>query len=246
MGHVLEKDQETMAELLLALSNRDVQALKASLLNFTDKKQFLNEQELEQDIVEFFANYSEISIEALDTDEVLRGLNSMFFDYKIKVPSNLLLLLKALIIIEGVGLELDPKYNIVKNVDPYARRLLLRKLDPKNLKTKVAKSLWDYGTFITNLPEDVSEILQKIKTGKIHVEFEHKGLQPLLDKIGIVTNRIAFTLLLSSLILGSSLIVIAKVPPFVNHVSLIGVIGFSISGLLALRLAYSIMKHGNF
>ena len=77
-----------------------------------------------------------------------------------------------MLIIEGVGLELDPKYNIVKNIDPYASRLLLRKFVPEKLKTDFIKSFLDLSRLLTELPEDMTDIFQKIKKGKLHVEFE--------------------------------------------------------------------------
>ncbi|MFT5165752.1 MAG: ubiquinone biosynthesis protein [Saprospiraceae bacterium] len=246
MGFVLEKDQERIADLLLAISHQDVQGLKKSFLEFAVGNQLVKEQELEQDIVEFFANYETISLDVIDTNEVMKGLNSLFFDYKIKIPSNLLLLIKAMLIIEGVGLELDPKYNIVKNIDPYANRLLLKKFVPEKLKESFIKSFFDFSRLFTDFPEDIAAIFKKIKKGKLHVEFEHKGLQPLLHKMEIVSNRISFTLLLSALILGSSWIITAKIPPYIYNVSLIGFVGFVLSGILAFRLLYSIIKHGNF
>ncbi len=246
MGFILEKDQEHIAELLLAISRQDVQGLKKSFLHFSAGDFFENEEELEQDIVEFFAAYENVTIESLDTDEIFRGLNSLFFDYKIKIPSNLLLLIKAMLIIEGVGLELDPKYNIVKNIDPYASKLLLRKFIPKKLKSDLLKHILDSSKLFTDLPEDISEIIRKIKRGKLHLEFEHKGLEPLTQKMETVSNRISFTLLLSALILGSSWIVAAGIPPLIFNMSVLGFAGFVLSGLLAFRLLYSIIKHGNF
>ncbi|MEL6924861.1 MAG: hypothetical protein AAFO94_12510, partial [Bacteroidota bacterium] len=188
----------------------------------------------------------DLAIEHIDTEEIISGLNSMFFDYKIKVPPNLLLLLKALIMIEGVGLELDPQYNIVKNIDPYARKLMMQRINPLRFKSDYLQSLMGLTKMAVGLPEDLSAIVSKIKAGKLHIEFEHKGLKPLLQKMEVVTNRMAFAMLLLAIILGSSWIIAARIPPFVNDISLLGVIGFSVAGLLALRLMYSIIRHGNF
>jgi ubiquinone biosynthesis protein len=52
--------------------------------------------------------------------------------------------------------------------------------------------------------------------------------------------------MLSALILGSSLVIIADVPPHIYNIPVIGFIGFVISGLLAIRLIFSILKHGDF
>lgn len=246
MGVILDSDKELMATLLLAIAEEDVEGLKKALLKFTKDEKFEDEKELEYDIIEFLSSYSEMSIDQIEGAEVMEGLNRMFFKYKIRVPSNLLLLLKALIIIEGVGLMLDPKYNIIKNIEPFVRKLLGKKYNPQKLTKSVIKALGDLTRMAVNLPEDVEQVVHKLREGKLQIEFEHKGLEPLYHKMETVSNRIAFTLLLVALIIGSSLIVIADVPPHVNHVPVLGFLGFIISGLLAVRLIISILRHGNF
>lgn len=246
MGVILDSDKELMATLLLAIAEEDVEGLKKALLKFTKEEKFEDEKELEYDIIEFLSSYSEMSIDQIEGAEVMEGLNRMFFKYKIRVPSNLLLLLKALIIIEGVGLMLDPKYNIIKNIEPFVRKLLGKKYNPQKLTKSVIKALGDFTRMAVNLPEDIEQVVHKLREGKLQIEFEHKGLEPLYHKMETVSNRIAFTLLLVALIIGSSLIVIADVPPHVNHVPVLGFMGFIISGLLAVRLIISILRHGNF
>lgn len=246
MGTILDNDKEHMATLLLAIAEQDVEGLKKALLLFTREEGFQEEKDLEYDIVEFLSAYSEMSIDQIEGAEVMEGLNRMFFKYKIRIPANLLLLLKALIIIEGVGLMLDPKYNIIKNIEPFVRRLLSQKFNPKKITQSVVKTIGDLTRMAVNLPEDVEQVIHKLREGKLQIEFEHKGLEPLYKKMETISNRIAFTLLLTALIIGSSLIVIADVPPHVNHVPVLGFVGFVIAGLLAIRLLISILRHGNF
>ena len=247
MGSVTDKDKETLAELLLALSNRDVMALKSILLKeFTTEKESINETELEYYILDFFDSYSHADIGEIDVGEAMGGLNTLFFDYKIAVPPNLLLLLKAMVIIEGLGLKIYPAYNIIENIAPYASKLLEINFSGRKLIKKMGAGLVHTTRLIEQLPEDLSEIVEKIKAGKLHVEFEHKGLNPFFDKMEIVSNRISFSLVLAALILGSAIMVIADVPPHIYNISLLGFIGFGISALLALKLLVSIIRHGNF
>ncbi|HRF38064.1 MAG TPA: hypothetical protein PK198_04690, partial [Saprospiraceae bacterium] len=177
---------------------------------------------------------------------VIEGLNAMFFAYKIKIPGNLLLLLKALVIIEGVGLSLDPHYNIIANIDPFVRKLLSHKYSPDKLTRKAISTLAGMTQMAANLPEDIENIIRKIREGKLCIEMEHKGLDDFYRKMDEVSNRMAISILLAALILGSSLLVLAEVPPFVGNIPALGFVGFVISGLLALRLVVSVWKHGKF
>lgn len=246
MGAIMDSDKELLADLLLAVSERDVDGLKQALLRFTPDGMVENEKELDYDIVEFFDIYSSMTLDQIEGAEIIEGLNSMFFAYKIKIPGNLLLLLKALVIIEGVGLTLDPHYNIIANIDPFVRRLLRQKYGPDKMAKRAAKTLADITKMATGLPEDMETIVRKIREGKLRIEFEHKGLEGLYHKMDEVSNRMAVSILLAALLLGSSLIVLAETPPYVGNIPALGFGGFVIAGLLALRLAVSILRHGKF
>jgi ubiquinone biosynthesis protein len=246
MGSVVDSDKRLLGDMLLAVHNRDVRALKKALLRFSWDESTINEKDLEYDIIEFFQNYSSIGIEDIDSNEVMAALNSLFFDYKIKVPGNLLLLLKALVIIEGVGLMLDPKYDIIENIAPYVRRLLEKKYSPKEMSRAVFKSFGDFTKLATTLPEDAQEVIKKIRKGKLHIEFEHKGLESVNDMLGVLSKRISFAIVVGSLILGSALLVISNTPPYVKGIPALGFFGFLLSGFLGLRLLISMLKHGKF
>ena len=246
MGTVVDADKQLLGDLLLAVHEQNVQGLKHALLKFSWDETKINEKDLEYDIIEFFQDYYNIGIEDIDSKEVIAALNSLFFDYKIKIPGNLLLLLKALVIIEGVGLMLDPRYDIIGNIAPFVKRLLERKYSPAKLSKAFAKSISDLTRLTTSLPADAAEIVKKIRKGKLHIEFEHRGLDNLNEALGILSKRIAFSIVLGSLILGSSLLVVANVPPYFRNIPALGFFGFIISGFLALRLLVSIMRHGKF
>ena len=246
MGQVIESDKRLLASMLLAVHERDVEGLKRALMRFSWNEARINEKELEYDIIEFFSNYSDISIDQIDGTEVLAALNSLFFDYKIKVPANMLLLLKALVIIEGVGLMLDPKYDIIENIAPFVKRLLEKKYSPKQLSKNMVKAMGDFTKFATNLPEELDILLHKIRKGKLHIEFEHKGLENLIGELEQVSKRISLTIVLASVILGSSLIVIADVPPKVYGIPMLSYIGFILAGFLGLIWIRSVLKRDEY
>jgi len=246
MGIILDKDKELLADLLLSIHTRDVEGFKKALLKFAYEETGINEKDLEYDIIEFFAEYPSTTLEEIDSNEVIAAMNSLFFEYKIKVPANLLLLLKALVIIEGVGLQLDPTYNIIENIAPFAEGLFKVKFSPTKMSQRMFKTATDWTKLSLGLPEDLKEVMDKIKRGKLHIEFEHKGLEQSNKMLEEAFNRISFTILLSAMVLASSLVVLADIPPKIYGMSGLGFAGFVLSILLAFRLAYSIIKHGKF
>jgi ubiquinone biosynthesis protein len=244
MGSIRDADIILLASLLISVYQKDVQGLKKSLMNFTRALDKEKQIDMEYEIMFMFRNYSTLSIENIDGEAVMKGLNDLFYNYKIKIPSNLLLLLKALAIIEGVGLRLDPEYDIIQNIEPYAKRLLAKKLDPKKMTKNIIQTLDEGSRLLMDFPHDMKEIINRVKEGKIHFEFEHKGLEPLYKNMDVFVNRIAYSLLVVALLVSSSIIVVADFPPKIYNIPVLGFAGFILSTLLALYLIFAIIKHG--
>jgi ubiquinone biosynthesis protein len=176
--------------------------------------------------------------------DIIEGLRKVMYDYKIKISSNFHLLMRALIIIEGVGLTLFPDYNLMEEVQPYARKIMAKRYSPKELLKRFYGSIQEMGELALDLPNDVREILHKIKQGKLHVQFEHQGLDPITTNLNDVGNRLSFAVVVAAMILGSAIVIHAKIPPLYHNIPVLGIITFILAAFFAFRLLYSISKHG--
>lgn len=243
MGIIIEKDKILLGDLMLSLARRDSKTLIKVLQEFADGG-IQNLNDLEYDIIDFFEEYPDKSLDEIEPNEVMEGLNRMFFNYKIKVPQNLLLLLKALVMIEGVGLFLDPKYNIIKNMEPYVERLIARKYEPKKLLRNVYDTYIDFAETLRALPGDVREVMQKLKQGRVHFDIDIPSIDRFNHDFNTVANRIAFAIVVAAMILGSALVIHADIPPHYHNVPVLGVAAFVLAAFFAVRLLWAISKHG--
>ena len=89
------------------------------------------------------------------------------------------------------------------------------------------------------------DLMKLINSGELSVDF-HKGLQPLGDSIDRLANRLSFAVILSSLIIGSSIILHAGIPPKWHGIPIIGLVGFLAAGVIAFFLLISMIKNEKF
>ena len=133
---------------------------------------------------------------------------------------------------------------MIAHIKPFAKNLLKKRIEPFKLARELSSSMAEFHLLLKDLPFEVREIIRQVKTGKLKVEFEHKGLEPMLAKHDQISNRIAFAIVLAALIIGSSLIVLSKIPPLWNDVPIIGIVGFVGAAIMGFWLLISILKHG--
>jgi ubiquinone biosynthesis protein len=203
----------------------------------------VNIEEFELELNDYLEAVNVISIDEVEISEVIEGLRDVLFEYKIFIPSRFHLLMRALVIIEGVGLHLDPDYQIMEEVQPYAKKLIERKYHPYTIAKKFYNSLTEVGSIAANFPTDVKAIIEKVKQGKLHIEFEHKGLDGLNQAINNLARRMAFATIVGAMIVGTALIIHSKIPPLINDIPVFGVVGFVLSAFFALALLVSLIRH---
>ena len=146
--------------------------------------------------------------------------------------------------IEGVGRGIDPTFDMISRVKPFAKKLLRDRLSARRLAKDAYLSATEFSLLARDLPSEMREIIEQIKLGEAKIEFEHKGLEPVLSKGDQVSNRIAFAIVLAALIIGSALIVMSKTPPMWRGIPLVGIVGFTGAGIMGFWLLTSILRHG--
>ena len=244
MGTLLPKYQDYLGNIILGVVNKDSKKITETLLRLTGTYNIENRDQLEYRVSELVNQYAYIPLKEIKIGEFLNKLFRMLIDFKLRLPSDFYLLSKALITIEGVGTKLDPDFDMVSHIEPFAKNLLKKRMDPAKLAKDLYSSISEFRILLKDFPFEIREIIRQIKTGKLKVEFEHKGLEPMLVKHDQISNRIAFAIVLAALIIGSSLIVLSKIPPLWQGIPIIGIVGFVGAGIMGFWLLISILRHG--
>ena len=224
----VERDASEMAEVFMAMGVVEEVDVKKLKLDFTD----------------LIERYYEIPLKKLSLDQVLTDIVDIVSKNKIRIPPDLFLLAKALITIEGIGRRLDPEFNMTAQIKPFVEKLAREKYNPKRIAKEIRRFAKGLYSFTSSLPKDLSLIFSKIKKGTLRVEFEHRGLENLISQMDKVSNRIAFSLIIAALIIGSSIIMQTNKGPLFLGFPMLGIIGFIIAAIMGLWLAVAILRSG--
>jgi ubiquinone biosynthesis protein len=244
MGVLMPKHRELFSKMIINFVNRDAKTLARTMLQFSPERHIENIEELELRLHEVIEKYSYISLKDVSIGELLEEILHITYIYKLRIPSGLYLLAKTLVILEGVCRKLDPDFNMVNKIEPFTRKLVKEYLNPLKYSKELFSALGEYSHLISDLPYELRAIMEKIKMGKYKVEFEHQGLEPMLKKNDQISNRIAYAIVLASLIVGSSVVIHSGIPPRLMDIPIIGIIGFLAAGFMGFWLLISILRHG--
>ncbi len=244
MGRVSKEKREGFLDLLAGVARRDETKATVTLLKLVAPEVPPDHDLLEQDVAEIMDRFSYRPLKELHLGSLLIQLMEVVVRHRLRVPPDLYLMAKALATIEGLGRALDPDFDAMEHAVPFIRRMQLERLDPRT----IAKDVFDSGTelfrLLREIPGEVREILKQARRGEVRVKFEHRGLEPMLSTYDRISNRVAFAIVLASLVVGSALIVLSGVPPRWHEIPLIGLAGFMVAAVMGFLLLLSILRGG--
>ena len=233
-----------LTELLLSIIERDVDRLISQLLYSGELDDEGNLKNLKRDLTDFIDEYYDILLQDLKVGKLLIEFIELLGEYRIKFPANLLLLARALIAIEGLGRQLDPEFNMIAQVQPFAERIIRERYSPGNLTRDAFQTIRDYHALSRSLPRDIKEFLNRLNRNKFKIDLEHQGLDHLINDIDKSSNRISFSLVIAALIIGSSLIMQSDKGPMLFGFPMLGLIGYCVAGFFGFWLVIAILRSG--
>lgn len=244
VGRLDEDTKFQLTELLLSILRRDVDHIISQLVYSGDLHDEQNLRGLKRDLTEFIDEYYDILLEDLKVGKLLIDFIEILTEYQIKFPSNLMLLSRALIAMEGLGRQLDPDFNMVEQLRPFTEKIIKERFTAGYISKEMTKIIQSYQALGKSLPLDIKEFINRVNRNKFKLDLEHRGLESLILNLDKSSNRIAFSLIIAALIVGSSMIIQIDKGPMLFGFPVLGLLGYSVAALLGFGLAIAILRSG--
>jgi ubiquinone biosynthesis protein len=244
MGRLDLETRERFADLIMSIVHRDEREATKVLLRLTLSEEEPNYPALQKDTAEFMDKHCYRPLKDVELGALLHQLLEMATRHRLGVPPDLFLMIKALSTVEGLGRILDPDLDVIEQATPFIKHIQLNRIHPRRIAKDMASSGTDLFHLLKDIPGEVRTILKLARQGKVKIEFEHRGLEPMIAANDRISNRLSFAVVLASLVIGSGLIVLSGIPPKWHEIPVIGLIGFLVAGAMGFWLLISIMRSG--
>jgi ubiquinone biosynthesis protein len=244
MGRLNRDTREHFADLLMSIVRRNEKEAADALLSLTLSDDEPDYPALERDVAEFMDHHCYRPLKEVDLGALLQNLLDVATGHRLGIPPDLFLIIKAMSTVEGLGRVLDPELDVIEQAAPFVKHVQLNRINPHRIGKDVISSGSDLFCLLKDIPREMRTILKLARQGKVRMEFEHRGLEPMLANHDRVSNRLSFAIVLASLVIGSGLIVLSGIPPTWHEIPLIGLAGFLFAGCMGFWLLISIIKSG--
>lgn len=244
-GHVDPELRDNLANLILAMQKDDLDLLSETLAEIGLISDAGTEnQQLRAKLEDFINQYYSLDVKFFDPTLFLRDLIDVLIKSGGKIPTNIMLLSKTLMLRDEISRKLDPEHNFAELTEPFIKKMAEEQKSASYIINEASETILDFSRLIRRLPRRLNHILSRAEKGSLRLELLHLGLEDWIEELDIVSNRLAFSIIISGLIVGSSLIIGTGMSPTFLGVPLLGIMGFFIAGFLGLGLLFSILRSG--
>ncbi|ADL12254.1 ABC1 kinase family protein [Acetohalobium arabaticum] len=246
VGRIDKDTMEEIADLFLAVINRNIDKMVDKLLKLGMLTQKINRRALKRDMGELLDEYYGADLKEIDISRIINQMLNLAFKYRVQLPTDFILLGKALMTVEGIGRDLDPDFNVLAAAKPFAYQLLRKRFHPKRIFTEIFSDAKQLYHFLVHTPKQLERILKLLERQDFKIELRHIGLEELISKLDIITNRLSVSIIVSALIVGSSYIMQTDKGPTLFELPALGLGGYLLAGFFGLWLVISILRSGRF
>lgn len=211
-GQVGMLDRETTRQLLLllvALVNHDTNGALRSLEQMGTISRHHITPGLRRDMRRFTDSLVDRPLAELSARETIEELLTLIHRHRLRMPAPLALLLKALVMMEGTGLQLDPTLDVFGIARPYAERALVDQISPEAVRERLTEGGRSLSEAALELPQQISDVLWRLNEGELHIQTNELELRRVAGSVMSAANRLAVALVLGALVLCVGMLSIA-------------------------------------
>jgi ubiquinone biosynthesis protein len=163
VGRINRQMRDWLAETIVAIHRHDSARL-AEIVTVATPLRPVDLPELSRDLDEMLDVYADLSLGELSLGALFRSITDAMARHRLRLPADLLLLIKSVTTIEAVGRQLDPAFKMVEHATPLVELLIARKHGPEALAIRTADAGREVVSALHTLPANLATITRKIRT----------------------------------------------------------------------------------
>ena len=233
VGRISKARRFQLVDLLTGMVQRQPDKVVSTLMLWSGDSA-IPSAELTSEIDAMIEKVHGVPLKSLNFVALTSDLTSILRRYKLALPSDLTMLIKALISLDGMGRQLDPEFDVVTSAKPFLTQLMWAKYAPNELAKKAQRGAAEGYDLVTGLPTDVWKLVKLMRKGQFKFHMQVEEMEHFLDRLSNSITRITIGIVMAALIMGSSIVMTAsggQIPIGLEYFSMLGFAGAVIGGL---------------
>ena len=241
VGRLDPRTQQILTEMLLAIVDLDGQRCAQLTLQIADSAQPVILSRLENDYDRMLRKYYNLNLSQINFSQIFYEVLQVARNNKIRLPSNLGLYAKTLANLEGVTRKFNPEVNLLDEFKPLITDVFRRQLFGANPLQSFLRTALDLKSLSLQSPRQIELLLDRVTSETLQWNLSLQGLDGVRRTMDDSANRLSFSILVGSLIMGAAII---SSKAQTTELSWLSSVLFAVASFLGLWLIFSILRSG--
>jgi ubiquinone biosynthesis protein len=205
-GYLSPGQKAMLGDMFLQILDEDAEGIARTVVRMGATRGRPSLEAMERDLQRLLVRYWGIPLEEIPVGEMLAEIFTTAYRHKVYLPGDLALLARTIITLEGTGRLLDPEVVLVDAVRPFAEQLVRERLSPLVAGRRALRTLRQAADLAQSFPRRLDDLWDQLEEGELTFGIDVRQLDVLMKKANSMINRVAFSVVVAALIIGSALI----------------------------------------
>ena len=236
VGRIPSMRKRQLEDLVIAAGTHDLDGLIDVVVEITTPPPTVDMNRLRSQIDLWLNRYLLIGVGNLDMAGIIDTGMELLHDNGLVLPADLSMLFRVMLQLQGLGRELNTEVRVTELLEPYMKRMLAERFDPRRLARHAGRTFRGWDRLAASLPGDIEEIVQQIRAGRLAIDFRVHDADGAVDHL--VDGLVA-----AASVLASSQLLSRRTGPTVGPISLPGLVAAGVGVLTWQRLVRRRREH---
>lgn len=242
VGQIQPNEKEILEQLIVAFVSKNAPKIVKYLKKMAVSYEIPDDKAFQNDVEEVLDFVHKSSLKNIDVAKLVHKMTDTLKKNRINMPDYLYLLLKGIILIEGVGRTINPELDIVKSLQPFTKKIIFNKISPKKLIKSGSQKLMSLTENIEEIPQELRSLLQKLDENKFNVTTESKSIEKTHQLIKSSIVNLILAMVLCANIISTAIIWNLESTYNIGGIPVLIIASFLFSIFLVLTLFLRLMK----
>jgi ubiquinone biosynthesis protein len=241
VGRLDPRTQRILTEMILAIVDLDAQRCAQLTMQLAEFSARTNLSQLENDYDRMLRKYYNVSLSQINFSQAFYEVLQVARNNKIRLPGNMGLYAKTLANLEGVARSFNPEVNLLDELKPLITDLFRRQLIGDSPVQALLRTALDIKSLSLQSPRQIELLLERVTSETIKWNLTLKDLDQVRRSVDDSANRLSFSIVVGSLIIGAAII---STNSQTSQLSFLSTALFGTASFLGLWLIVSILRSG--
>ncbi|HEX4478380.1 MAG TPA: AarF/ABC1/UbiB kinase family protein [Polyangiaceae bacterium] len=209
VGRLSPRMRDLAVDLMVCAVRRDYEGIADALYAIGTPTKKIDMRAYRAEVALLAEKYLGKQLKDIEMSSLIRDLVQGSMKFGIEVPTDFVLVGKALMTTEGVGKALLPDLDVFEEARPLFVELMKKRYSPERLGNELIRRLERLSGATSNLPEQMRDVLDDLRFGRLTVRTSDADAGSASDRLG---RRIYSGLVGSSLVLSGAWALTARQP----------------------------------